>query len=82
MLDLSSQSLDFVVCFIVDDYNLYLDKYSSVRNDFESKMLDSCGRLQQIEESHLEKMKDFVDTYALARVHHTQKVEKVAPHKT
>ena len=64
-------------CVTVDDYNSYLEKYSSVRNDFENKMLESCGRLQHIEESHLEKMKDFVDTYALARVHHTQKVEKV-----
>ncbi|XP_064626907.1 F-BAR domain only protein 2-like isoform X2 [Lineus longissimus] len=49
-----------------DEYKYYVEKYSNVRNDFEKKMTDSCKHFQELEEAHLQQMKDFVDTYAKA----------------
>merc|ERR1711874_90502 len=43
-----------------DDYKNLVDKYSSVREDFEKKMTSSCKHFQQTETLHLTQMVDFV----------------------
>ncbi|XP_023317875.1 F-BAR domain only protein 2 isoform X2 [Trichogramma pretiosum] len=47
-----------------DDYKTLVDKYTTVRNDFEAKMTQACRRFQDVEESHLRIMKEFLNTYA------------------
>ncbi|KAK3091287.1 hypothetical protein FSP39_018668, partial [Pinctada imbricata] len=49
-----------------DEYRGYVEKYANIRNDFETKMLDSCKHFQEVEEEHICQMKDFIDTYAKA----------------
>nr|XP_022313423.1 F-BAR domain only protein 2-like isoform X3 [Crassostrea virginica] len=49
-----------------DEYRSLVDKYATVRNDFETKMMDSCKRFQELEEEHICQMKDFVDSFAKA----------------
>ncbi|XP_034933888.1 F-BAR domain only protein 2 isoform X2 [Chelonus insularis] len=47
-----------------DDYKALVDKYTTIRNDFETKMTHACRRFQDIEEAHLRQMKEFLNTYA------------------
>ncbi|XP_046481953.1 F-BAR domain only protein 2 isoform X2 [Neodiprion pinetum] len=47
-----------------DDYKALVEKYNAIRNDFESKMTQACKRFQDIEETHLKHMKEFLNTYA------------------
>ncbi|XP_011298278.1 FCH domain only protein 2 isoform X2 [Fopius arisanus] len=47
-----------------DDYKALVDKYTDVRNDFETKMTAACRRFQDVEETHLRHMKEFLNTYA------------------
>ncbi|XP_015108417.1 F-BAR domain only protein 2 isoform X3 [Diachasma alloeum] len=47
-----------------DDYRTLVDKYTAVRNDFETKMTAACRRFQDVEETHLRHMKEFLNTYA------------------
>ncbi|XP_021373429.1 F-BAR domain only protein 2-like isoform X2 [Mizuhopecten yessoensis] len=49
-----------------DDYKNLVDKYATVRNEFETKMLGSCKHFQELQEEHICQMKDFIDTYARA----------------
>ncbi|XP_056018725.1 F-BAR domain only protein 2-like isoform X9 [Ostrea edulis] len=49
-----------------DDYRTLVEKYGNVRNEFETKMMDSCKRFQELEEEHICQMKDFVETFAKA----------------
>lgn len=49
-----------------DDYKSLLEKYETIRNNFENKMMDSCKHFQEVEEEHICQMKDFIDTYAKA----------------
>ncbi|XP_062616550.1 F-BAR domain only protein 2-like [Saccostrea cucullata] len=49
-----------------EDYRSLVDKYANVRNEFETKMMDSCKRFQELEEEHICQMKDFVDSFAKA----------------
>ncbi|XP_074640682.1 F-BAR domain only protein 2-like isoform X2 [Tubulanus polymorphus] len=49
-----------------DEYKYYVEKYGNVRDDFERKMTESCKHFQEEEETHLQQMKDFVDTYTKA----------------
>eukprot|EP00105_Crassostrea_gigas_P043952 XP_019928100.1 PREDICTED: F-BAR domain only protein 2 isoform X4 [Crassostrea gigas] len=49
-----------------DDYRTLVEKYATVRNDFEAKMMESCKRFQELEEEHICQMKDFVDSFAKA----------------
>ncbi|XP_069127305.1 F-BAR domain only protein 2-like isoform X4 [Argopecten irradians] len=49
-----------------DDYRNLVDKYATVRNEFETKMLGSCKHFQELQEEHICQMKDFIDTYAKA----------------
>ncbi|KAH0945049.1 hypothetical protein HN011_011654 [Eciton burchellii] len=47
-----------------DDYKALVDKYTVIRNDFEAKMTQACRRFQDVEETHLKHMKEFLNTYA------------------
>ncbi|XP_011879114.1 PREDICTED: F-BAR domain only protein 2 isoform X4 [Vollenhovia emeryi] len=47
-----------------DDYKTLVDKYTVIRNDFEAKMTQACRRFQDVEETHLKHMKEFLNTYA------------------
>ncbi|KAL0101585.1 hypothetical protein PUN28_019017 [Cardiocondyla obscurior] len=47
-----------------DDYRTLVDKYTVIRNDFEAKMTQACRRFQDVEETHLKNMKEFLNTYA------------------
>ncbi|XP_029677972.1 F-BAR domain only protein 2 isoform X5 [Formica exsecta] len=47
-----------------DDYKALVDKYTIIRNDFETKMTQACRRFQDVEEMHLKHMKEFLNTYA------------------
>ncbi|XP_032683970.1 F-BAR domain only protein 2 isoform X8 [Odontomachus brunneus] len=47
-----------------DDYRALVDKYTVIRNDFEAKMTQACRRFQDVEETHLKHMKEFLNTYA------------------
>ncbi|XP_026827063.1 F-BAR domain only protein 2 isoform X2 [Ooceraea biroi] len=47
-----------------DDYKALVDKYTAIRNDFEAKMTQACRRFQDVEETHLKHMKEFLNTYA------------------
>lgn len=49
-----------------DEYRLFVEKYATVRTEFEAKMTDACKRFQELEETHLKQMRDFVDSYATA----------------
>ncbi|KAK2178953.1 hypothetical protein NP493_522g02037 [Ridgeia piscesae] len=49
-----------------DEYRSLVDKYTNVRNDFETRMIVACKKFQELEEQHLAQMKDFVETYAKA----------------
>ncbi|XP_066585065.1 F-BAR domain only protein 2 isoform X2 [Prorops nasuta] len=56
-----------------DDYKTLVDKYTVIRNDFEAKMTQACRRFQDVEETHLKHMKDFLNTYAdVLQVNHEQ----------
>ncbi|XP_017889073.1 F-BAR domain only protein 2 isoform X2 [Ceratina calcarata] len=47
-----------------DDYKTLVDKYMVIRNDFQNKMTQACRRFQDVEETHLKHMKEFLNTYA------------------
>ncbi|XP_052774928.1 F-BAR domain only protein 2-like isoform X2 [Mya arenaria] len=49
-----------------EEYKNLVDKYATIREDFQTKMVGSCTRFQELEEEHICQMKDFVDTYARA----------------
>ncbi|CAG2218333.1 FCHO [Mytilus edulis] len=56
----------FAAFILGDDYKSLLEKYETIRNNFENKMMDSCKHFQEVEEEHICQMKDFIDTYAKA----------------
>lgn len=47
-----------------EEYKNLIDKYQSVKSNFEKKMTESCTHFQELEEEHICQMKDFIDTYA------------------
>ncbi|XP_076635808.1 F-BAR domain only protein 2 isoform X6 [Colletes latitarsis] len=47
-----------------DDYKTLVDKYVVIRNDFQTKMTQACRRFQDVEETHLKHMKEFLNIYA------------------
>nr|CAH7750584.1 unnamed protein product [Callosobruchus chinensis] len=46
-----------------EDYKNFVEKYSAVKEDFESKMSVTCKNFQELEVSHLLHMKDFLKSY-------------------
>lgn len=49
-----------------DDYRSLIEKYGTVRVDFESSMTAACKRFQEVEEKHLTQLKEFVESYCRA----------------
>ncbi|XP_076244593.1 F-BAR domain only protein 2 isoform X5 [Calliopsis andreniformis] len=47
-----------------DEYKILVDKYMVIRNDFQTKMTQACRRFQDVEETHLKHMKEFLNIYA------------------
>ncbi|CAG9855097.1 unnamed protein product [Phyllotreta striolata] len=47
-----------------EDYKSFVDKYSSVKEDFEKKMSVTCKNFQELEVNHLMHMKEFLNKYA------------------
>lgn len=47
-----------------EDYKNFVDKYASIKEDFEKKMSVTCKNFQEIEVSHLQHMKEFLNSYA------------------
>ncbi|CAG7725199.1 unnamed protein product [Allacma fusca] len=48
----------------LEDYKLWIGKYSICRDDFEKKMTQACIHFQEVEVAQLTQMKEFLDTYA------------------
>ncbi|XP_071517195.1 F-BAR domain only protein 2 isoform X8 [Panulirus ornatus] len=46
-----------------DEYRTLVEKYNSIREEFEKRMTTSCMRFQTVEETHLAQMLQFVQTY-------------------
>lgn len=49
---------------IHEDYRQLNEKHSSVKQDFEKKMTQTCKHFQDVEEAHLKQIKQFVNSYA------------------
>ncbi|XP_046405169.1 F-BAR domain only protein 2 isoform X5 [Ischnura elegans] len=47
-----------------EDYKNLVEKYGSIKEDFERKMSIACKHFQDVEEAHIKQMKDFLSTYA------------------
>lgn len=47
-----------------EEYRNYIEKYGTIRDDFQYKMTESCQHFQLLEESHLKQMKSFLASYA------------------
>ncbi|XP_034253951.1 F-BAR domain only protein 2 isoform X4 [Thrips palmi] len=47
-----------------EEYKALVEKYHVIKEDFEKKMITACKKFQDVEESHLIQMKDFLYTYA------------------
>ena len=46
-----------------DDYKSLVDKYCLVRDDFERKMTLAAKHFQEVENSHLKQMREFIESY-------------------
>lgn len=56
-----------------DDCKSLVEKYTIIRNDFETKMTQACRRFQDVEEAHLKQMKEFLNVYAdVLQMNHEQ----------
>ncbi|XP_015188647.1 PREDICTED: F-BAR domain only protein 2 isoform X3 [Polistes dominula] len=56
-----------------DDCKTLVEKYTLIRNDFETKMTQACRRFQDVEEAHLKQMKEFLNVYAdVLQLNHEQ----------
>lgn len=47
-----------------EDCKAFIEKYGTVKEDFERKMSITCRHFQELEEKHLIQMKEFLNTYA------------------
>ncbi|XP_046682070.1 F-BAR domain only protein 2-like isoform X2 [Homalodisca vitripennis] len=47
-----------------EEYKSLVEKYGTIKEEFEKKMSLACQHFQKIEEAHLKQMKDFLNTYA------------------
>ncbi|KAI0989498.1 hypothetical protein GJ496_001238 [Pomphorhynchus laevis] len=45
------------------DYRNLISRYSDIQVEFENKFTDSCNKFQEIEEAHLQRMKNFCIAY-------------------
>lgn len=47
-----------------DTYKLYVEKYATVKSDFEQKMTETAQKFQDIEETHLLHMKEIIESFS------------------
>lgn len=47
-----------------EEYKGYVEKYTTIKDDFEKKMCVTCKNFQELEISHLVHMKEFLHSYA------------------
>ena len=50
------------LCF--EDYKASIEKYNSIRVEFERKLVDSCNNFQYAEETHLKQMRSFIEAFS------------------
>uniref|UniRef100_A0A5S6QE64 MHD domain-containing protein n=1 Tax=Trichuris muris TaxID=70415 RepID=A0A5S6QE64_TRIMR len=55
-----------------EEYRHYVDKYESVRVDFEERLTAAAKNFQSLQFNHLEQMKKFLTTYMLGVSHYYQ----------
>ncbi|ESO01945.1 hypothetical protein HELRODRAFT_188529 [Helobdella robusta] len=60
-----------------EEYRSLLEKYSNARKDYLLHMTASCKRFQDIEEKHLQQMKEFIDSFRKARDTHCSMLAQV-----
>lgn len=47
-----------------EEYKTYVEKYTTIKEDFEKKMSVTCKNFQELEVTHLVHMKEFLNSYA------------------
>ncbi|NWS68627.1 FCHO2 protein, partial [Crotophaga sulcirostris] len=47
-----------------DTYKLYVEKYAALKTDFEQKMTETAQKFQDIEETHLIRMKEIIESFS------------------
>ncbi|XP_065716447.1 F-BAR domain only protein 2 isoform X4 [Patagioenas fasciata] len=47
-----------------DTYKLYVEKYAAFKTDFEQKMTETAQKFQDIEETHLFRMKEIIESFS------------------
>ncbi|XP_068278475.1 F-BAR domain only protein 2 isoform X1 [Nyctibius grandis] len=47
-----------------DTYKLYVEKYAAFKSDFEQKMTETAQKFQDIEETHLLRMKEIIESFS------------------
>ncbi|XP_066514605.1 F-BAR domain only protein 2 isoform X3 [Hoplias malabaricus] len=45
-------------------YKSYVEKYASTKTEFEQKMAETAQKFQDIEESHIQRMKEIIESYS------------------
>lgn len=58
------QKLEKKMKLCLEDYKTSIDKYNSIRIDYERKLVDSCNNFQYAEEIHLKQMRSFIEAFS------------------
>lgn len=48
---------------VLEDYKALAEKHNPIKNEFETRMSATCHRFQELEENHLKKMREFLNTF-------------------
>ncbi|CAD5112353.1 DgyrCDS1587 [Dimorphilus gyrociliatus] len=60
----------------MDEYTILVEKFSTVKKEFERNMEESANRFQQLEETHLKSMGEFLQKYSEGWSRHYDKLKK------
>jgi hypothetical protein len=71
------QKLEKKLKLLLDDYKANIDKYNSIRNDYERRLNDSFLNFQMSEEIHLKQMRTLIDNYGKMLINHNQNKTQV-----
>jgi len=58
------QKLEKKMKLCLEDYKTSIDKYNSIRVEYERKLVDSCNNFQYAEETHLKQMRSFIEVFS------------------
>jgi hypothetical protein len=58
------QKLEKKMKLCLEDYKTSIDKYNSIRVEYERKLVDSCNNFQYAEETHLKQMRSFIEAFS------------------